>query len=164
MGVDFRTADAIDIEHDLAIVQQQHVTRSNVFRQILVSDAYGIDRARFWVERRVEREGLPLLQHDLPLAKALDADLRSAEVEENANAYVANPCGLAHQGEAAPAIVDGAVRGVQPHHVDALTHHSDHHAQVIGRRPYGGDYLRTSQHKFVSMRFALGISPARAIF
>ena len=146
VGVDFRSTDAIDVEHDLPVVQQEYITGGDVFRQILVGTAYGVDRAPFWVEIHVECEGLPLLQHDLPFAEALDTNLRPTEIEEDADGPVGNPRRLADEPEATPPILDGTVRGVEPNDVDALTHQPDHHVQVIGRRPYGGDNLRPSQH------------------
>src|SRR5262249_11779545 len=100
------------------------------------------------IQRGVEREGLPFLQHDLAFAEALDADLRTTEVQQDTDTPVRHTGRLAHQRQPAPAILHRAMGGVQADDVHTFPHHSDQHVQVIGRRPYGGDNLRSSQHKW----------------
>ena len=55
--VDARPVHGRDVQHELAVVEQQRVAGAHVLRQTLVGDADGRLRARVRVERNVEREG-----------------------------------------------------------------------------------------------------------
>src|SRR3569833_3109026 len=94
-GIDSRTADALVVEDDLAVVQQEDIARRHILRQICVGTTDLIDGAPFGVELGIEGEGLALYQHNTAFAKPLDANLRSTEVEEDADAPVRNTRRLA---------------------------------------------------------------------
>ena len=139
---------ALDVEHDLPVVEQQRVAGLHVARQVLVGDTDVTDRAGLGIELGIEREGRALEQHDPTFTEALDADLRAAEIEQDADAAIGALRGGAHQRQAAAAVVDGAVRGIEPHDVDAGVHHLRQHLEIIGRRPDRGDDLGAPQRRW----------------
>ena len=100
-GVDARAGNLGDFELDESVVQQQDVAGLHVLRQVLVGAADDLLVARVDVVRGVEREGLAVLEIDLLVGEALDADLRAAEVGENADVTPGAPRGLVHEVDAA---------------------------------------------------------------
>ena len=140
-------ADELDVEHDLSVVEQQRVARRHIARQVLVGDAYPGLRAALGIERGVERERRALVELHAPFAKALDADLGAAEVEQHADAARGALRRLAHQLQAPPAVGDRAVRGVEARDVDAGAQHLGQYLEVVSRRSDGGDDLGAPRHQ-----------------
>ena len=116
---DARAGNRGHVEHDLAVGEQQRIAGADVARQILIGDAHFARRALFGVERGIERKARALFQPHGPIAKALDADLRAAQVHEHSHRTVGTPRGRAHLLHAARMVLLGAVRGVDARNVDA---------------------------------------------
>ena len=123
-----------DLELDEAVVQQQDVAGLHVLRQILVGAADDLLVARVDVVRRVERESLAVLEIDLLVSEALDADLRAAEVGEDAHVTAGAARGLVHQVDAAAVFFVFAVREIHARDVESGANHFGQHFDGIRGR------------------------------
>ena len=85
-----------DVQHDLAVIQQQRIARNHVLRQVLVRASDHLEGARLGIELHVQRKRLAFLQQDLAVAESLDPDLRAAQIQQHADALI----GLARQPRA----------------------------------------------------------------
>ena len=128
-GVDGRGADTLDVQHDLPVIEQQRVTGGHVARQILVGDAHPRGGAGLGIERGVERESGAFGKLHAAVAKTLDADLGSPQIQQHADALVGALRGLAHQRQSPPAVRDRAVRGVEARNVEPGAHHLREHLE-----------------------------------
>ena len=116
-GIDFLADDVVDVEHDAAIVEQQHVARTDVVRQVLVIEADAQLVAEFALG--VENEAVADFERDLAFLELADADLRPLQVGEDAD----RPADLgrdgAHAGGQRDVILRLAMREVEADDVDA---------------------------------------------
>ncbi len=142
--LDARAIDAENLQADLPIVEQQHVTGENVARQFLVGDAHARCSARVHGERGIQRELRPVHQLHLAGHEAVDADFRPLQIAEHAHVAARLLRRLAHQIHSARMIGDRAVREIQAYHVHAGAHDLGKHRRVIGGGPQGGDDFRAS--------------------
>ena len=86
------------------------------------------------VVRGVERERLAVLEVDLLVGEALDADLRTAEVREDADVAARAPRGLVHQVDATTVLFVLAVGEIDARDVEAgADHFGQHFDGVRGR-------------------------------
>ena len=100
LRVDARAGNLGDLELDESVVQQQDVAGLHVLRQILVRAADDLLVARVDIVRGVERESLAVLEIDLLVSEALDADLGAAEVREDADVTSGAPRRFVHEVDA----------------------------------------------------------------
>ncbi len=134
LGIDARAGDLGDLELDQAIVEQQDVARLHVLGQIQVGAADDFIVARVGIVRRIEREGLAVLEIHLLVSEALDADLGSAEVREDADVTAGAPRRFVHQVDATTVLFLLAVGEVHTRHVEAGADHFGQDFDGIGGR------------------------------
>ncbi len=119
--VHFLAAHVLDVEHDLAVVEQQHCAGADVARQLLVVEAGALAVAH--LEAGVEHEGLSLLERDLAVLELADADLRTLQVAKDGHGAAHLGGKLLHQRGALLVVLRRAVREIEPHDVDAGADH-----------------------------------------
>ena len=73
--------------------------------------------------RGVERESLAVLEVDLLVSEALDADLRTAEVGEDADVAAGAARRFVHQVDASTVLFVFAVREIHARHVESGADH-----------------------------------------
>ena len=100
LRVDARAGNLGDLELDESVVQQQDVAGLHVLRQFLVRTADDLLVARVDIVRGVERESLAVLEVDLLVSEALDADLGTAEIREDAHVAAGAARRLVHEVDA----------------------------------------------------------------
>src|SRR5690606_41411735 len=88
-------------------------------RQHLVGDADALLRARVRVERSIEREGVTLIEKDLSIDEALDADLGTLQVAEHGDPLADLIGDLPHHLHALCVKLRLTMREVDPHHISA---------------------------------------------
>ena len=145
-GVDARAGDLRDFELDESVVEQQDVARLHVLGQVRVCAANHLFVARGGVVRGVERECLAVLEIDLLVGEALDADLRTAEVGEDADVTTRAPRGFVHHVDATPVLFLFAVREVDARHVETDADHFGQYFDGIRGRAKGRDNLGSRVH------------------
>ena len=106
----------------------------HVLGQILVGAADHLLVARVDVVRGVERERLAVLEIDLLVGEALDADLRAAEVGEDADVAARAARGFVHEVDATAVLFVFAVREVDARHVESGADHFGQHFDGIRGR------------------------------
>src|SRR3989441_466660 len=136
--------DGSDLEHDLAVVEQQHRAGLDVARQLLVIEAGPVAVAQ--LAGRVEDEALPLLERDLAVLEPADADLRPLQVAHDGHRAAGLRGDALHQRGALLVVRRAAVREVEPHHVHAGADHALEHHGVAGSRAEGGHDLGAAGH------------------
>ena len=134
LGIDARARDLGDLELDEAVVEQQDVARLHVLGQLLVGAADHFLVAGLAVVRGVERERLAVLEVDLVVSEALDADLRATEVREDADVAAGATRGFVHQVDPATVLLVLAVGEVHTRHVEAGADHFGQDIDVVGGR------------------------------
>ena len=145
--VDARTVHARDVQHQLTVVEQQHIAGTHVLRQTLVGDADGGLVAGAGVERNVECEGVAFVQDDLALREALDADLRALQVAEHRDPFADLLRNRAHHLDALGVRLRVAVREVDAHDVRAGAQHVRQHFGIVGGRAECREDLGASEHR-----------------
>ena len=137
--------DLLDLEHDLAVRQQQRVAGVTSFGQILVGDSrLRLIGAGVRIERGIERERRALGQHRPAVAKALDADLRPGEVGQNADVAVGLARRLAHHLDAPALRIARAVREIDARHIETGAAPCRRPRRVVGRGSERRDDLGSS--------------------
>ncbi len=131
---DPRTVDLLDLQADLAVVEQQHVADVHVGGELLVGDAdrflgTGVDR-----ERGVEHEARAVGELRLAGGEAVDADLRALQIAQDADVAARLRGGLAHEIHATRMVGEQPVREIDPYDVDARAHHVGKNLGIIGGR------------------------------
>src|SRR6185369_7059269 len=132
---------ALDIEHDLAVVEQQCVARVHIAGQSLVGAADLGAVAGVGIEHGIERKGRALGQVHAALGKALDANLGTGQVRQDRDVAVLRTGRLAHRAHVRTVRVGGAMREVDARHIQARLDHRGDHTRALGRRPQSCDYL-----------------------
>ena len=84
--------------------------------------------------RGVERESLAVLEIDLLVSEALDADLGAAEVRENADVAAGAPRRFVHEVDASAVLFVLAVREIHARHVESGADHFGQHFDGIRGR------------------------------
>ncbi len=140
-GLDPRAVDAEHLQADLAVVEQQHVADEQVRGQLLVGNADRMPGAGVDGEARVQRELGAVGEIRLARRESVDADLGTLKVAEHAHVAAGLLRGFPHQIETSRMIGEGAVRKVQPHHVDAGAHHVEQYFGIIRGRTKSRDDL-----------------------
>ena len=79
-GRDARAGHLFDLQHDLAVVEQQRVAGVHVLGQFLVGAADLVAGAGLRIERGIERERRAFGQLHRAVAETLDADLRTGQI------------------------------------------------------------------------------------
>ena len=97
----------IDVEHDQAVVEQQHVAGPHVARQLLVVEA-DASLLPSSAARRRARTRCPLEQH-LAVLELADADLRALQVGHDRDLAADLARGFAHQLGALDVVLRRAV-------------------------------------------------------
>ena len=148
----------IDVEHDQAVVEQQHVARFQVARQVFVVEADAIVVAEFALG--VEDERLAGNQRDLAVFEFADPDLRALQVGHDGD-FTAGLAGrLAHEFGALAVVVGGAVREIEPHHVEPCLNHLQQDFRRTGSRSDGSDNLGGAMHESPRLDGIAGMSAA----
>jgi hypothetical protein len=144
-GMHLLAAHAGDVQHDLAVVEQQHGAGHHVVGQLLVvqTDARAVAHLR----GGVEYEALPLLQADLAFLELADADLGALQVAQDGDGATELARQFLHQRGARLVILRRAVREVEAHHVDARADHALEDGGIGRRRPEGRDDLGAAEHE-----------------
>ena len=119
--VHFLAAHLLHVEHDLAVVEQQHRARTDVARQLLVVEARALAVAD--LEPGVEHEALSLLERHHAVLELADADLGTLQVAKDRHGAAHLGGKLLHQRGALLVVLRRAVREIEPHHVDARANH-----------------------------------------
>src|SRR5882724_10334839 len=138
------TYDLFDFEHDLAVVEEQHVAGPHVARELLVIQADSAVDSKLAVG--IEHEGVPGIQNDLAVLELADPDLRTLQIAHDADGPPGFAAGLAHQFRAPLVVRGGAVREVHAHDVHSREEHPLERLRVIGRRAECGDNLGAPAH------------------
>src|SRR5262245_62221437 len=86
--------DALDVEHDLAVVEQEDIARLHVLGQLPVVEADLRSVAE--LELGVEHEPVPRLELDAAVLELPDADLGSLQVGHDADGAEGLAAELAH--------------------------------------------------------------------
>jgi hypothetical protein len=94
-GEDLRTSDALDVEDDAPVVEQQDAAGRDVTGEILVVEADALVVAQFALG--VENEALALSSQALAFGEFSNADLRPLQVGENADRPADAGSHLTHQ-------------------------------------------------------------------
>ncbi len=134
LGVDARARHLGDLELDQAIIEQQDVARLHVLGQIQVGATDDFVIAGVGVVRRIEREGLAVLEIHLLVSEALDADLGTPEIREDADVTAGATRRFVHQVDATTVLFLFAVGEVHTRHVEAGTDHFGQDFDGIGGR------------------------------
>ncbi|MDT4841234.1 hypothetical protein FQZ97_750790 [compost metagenome] len=159
-GVHRFALDAVDREHDQAVVQQQLVAGLHVARQVLVVQADGVDVAQLGA-RGIEHELGAGFEPDLALRELADADLRTLQVGHDGHFAAGLAGGFAHHGGAVDVVLRRAVAEVQPHHADLGQDHLFQQFRRAGGGAEGGDDLggvagdAVRAHEGVSVLYSL---------
>ena len=126
--------DALDDQHDEAVVQQQHVALVQVARQGLVveADPFLVAQLAVFAPLGVEDEALARFELDTGVFKLADANLRALHVGHDGHFAAALGCRQAYQRGAVDMVLRLAVGKIQAHHVDARTYHFDQDIEVRG--------------------------------
>ncbi len=143
-GLDLLAHHALDLQHDQAVVEQQQVTGADVARQLLVIQADALLVAQ--LAASIQREAVAGVQRDLAALELADADLRALQIGHDADLAAHPTRRLAHQLGACHVVLRGAVREIQPHHVDPRRDHARQDLQRIGRRAERSDDLGGAGH------------------
>ena len=106
----------------------------HVLGQVLVGATDHLLVARVDVVRGVERKRLAVLQVDLLVGEALDADLRTAEVGEDADVAARAARGFVHEVDATAVFFVFAVREVHSRDVESGADHFGQHFDGIRGR------------------------------
>ena len=130
---------ALDLEHDLAVVEQQHVARPHVLRQLLVVEAG--TRLVAELALGIQDEPVARVQGDAPVLEFADADLRPLQVGHDADGAPGLAAQVPDELGARTVVVGGPVREVHPHDVDAGADHAFEHHGVARCGPERGDDL-----------------------
>ena len=117
----FLAAHVLHVEHDLAVVEQQHRARADIARQLFVVQARAAAVAD--LEPRVEHEALSLLERDLAVLELADADLGTLQVAKDGDRAAQLGGQPLHQRGAILVVLRRAMREVQAHDVDAGADH-----------------------------------------
>jgi hypothetical protein len=134
-----------DLEHDLAVVEEQHVAGPYIARQFLVVETDASVFAQFAIG--VEHEGIARAQHDFAVLEPADPDLRALQIAHDADRASGLSARLAHHLRAPLVIRSRAMREVHSHDVDSCEKHALERLGIIGRRSERGDDLGTSAHQ-----------------
>ncbi|MDT4837335.1 hypothetical protein FQZ97_710650 [compost metagenome] len=148
-GEDLGAQHAVHHQHDQAVVEQQQVAGADVARQVLVvqADAFLIAE----LAGGIEDKGVARLERDLAVLELADTDLGALQVGHDGDLAPARLGGLAHQAGAVDMVLRGAVREIQPHHVDACGNHARQDLQRAGGGADGGNDLGGTGHARVSL-------------
>ena len=128
-------------EADLAVVEQQRVSRTHVARQARVRDSHALSVARVFRQARVEHELLTLGQLDRAVAKALNANLGALQITEYADVPAHFHGDLAYLRDAPLVLLPVAVREVDANDIDARFQQACHDAGIISCRAESRDNL-----------------------
>ena len=109
-------------QHNQAIVEQQGVARFHVARQLFVVQPYGVIVAQLCASC-IQYKGLTRLEHDFALRKLAHPDFGSLQVGHDGYFAACTLRGFAHQVGALLMVGRGAVRKIQPHHIDSRMNH-----------------------------------------
>ncbi len=142
-GVDFLAAHLLHVEDELAVVQEKHVARAHVARQLLVvePDAPGIAHRA----RRVEDERVARLERNLAVGEFPDTDFRPLQVRHDAHRAPDLAARDAHHLGARHVVVGRAVGKIQAHDVDARGEHPLEDLGRARRGPECRDDLRAAR-------------------
>ncbi len=141
-GDDLRRPHVDDVEHDAAVIQQQHVAGLHVVHQVAIVQADALLGAEAAVG--VQHEALALGELNPVLLELSDADLRPLQVGHDADGAAQLARHVPHQRRAPRVILRGAMREVQPHDVHARGDHACKHLSLGTGGPQGGDDLGTA--------------------
>jgi len=141
-----RAGHRVDAQRDGAVVEQQGVSGLHVLRQGHVGTAHFTVVAGVGGQRRVEREGLAVVQLDRAMGEAFNPNLRALQIAEDADISTQPQRDLARVADALGVVFSLAVRKVDAKHVDARTNQSFDHTACVGGGPHGGDDLGFSVH------------------
>lgn len=156
--VDLAADHADDVQHDQAVVEQQHVARFQVARQVLVVETGALLVAEFAFG--VEDERLAGDEHDLAVFKLADPDLRALQVGHDGD-FTAGLAGrFAHEFGALAVVVGSAVREIEPHHVQPCPNHLQQDFRRAGSRSDGSDNLGSAMHESPRLDGIAGMSAA----
>jgi hypothetical protein len=93
--------------------------------------------------RGIERESLAVLEVDLLVREALDADLGAAEIGEDAHVTAGAARRLVHEIDTTTVFLVFAVGEVDARDIEAGTDHFGHHFDGVGGWAQGRDDLGT---------------------
>src|SRR4029079_10192938 len=136
---DLSAAYRLDAKADQPVVEQQNDAGRDVVGQLLVIEADAFLVAQ--VARRVERELLTGLEHDLAGGELADAYFRALQVDHDRDLAAKRSRRIAHHARALLVVRRGAVRKIQPYDVDAGSEHSRQHVDGAAGRTERGDYF-----------------------
>ena len=106
----------------------------HVLGQILVGAADDLLVAGVDIVRRVERESLAVLEVDLLVSEALDADLGAAEIGQDADVAAGPARRFVHQVDASAVLFVFAVGEIDARHVESgADHFGQHFDRIRGR-------------------------------
>ena len=145
-AMDARALDALDLEHDEAVVEQQRVERDDVVREVAIRATHGMLVAGVRVHRHVEHELVAFDEHDRAGLERLDANLRALEVAHDADVAADLLGNLAHAGHARCLVGRGAVREIDAEHVGAREDQLLDDGGVVGGGAERGDDLGAAAH------------------
>ena len=137
-------ADLLDLEYDAAVINEQGVAAVHVPGQVLVADADMMLVAVVRSDLGVDDEFVALLEKNRSVAEALDADLRSLQVGNDADLRAHCLSLFAHQLEAGLVVGLRIVRIVNARQVHAGLDQPAHDPGIVGRGAQRGDYLGSS--------------------
>ena len=132
-GVHLLAFDRVHGEHDQAIVEQEHIARFHVARQLFVIQAHTVDVTRLGA-RGVQHKGGTGLEHDFAFGKLADPDLGALQVGHDGHLAARALRGFAHQAGAVDVVLGLAVAEVQANHIDACADHGLQQCGIAGSR------------------------------
>ena len=149
----------LDVQDDLAVIQQQHVTGPDVLVQIGIGNRNALRGARVLVERRIEEEAVAVLQQHLAVTKPPDADLRALQVAHDGDVPAAFFRGAAQRLDARPLLRFGAMGEIDPHDVEPAADHALEYRRIVGGRAQGGNDFGAALHDGTYCSATTGLSP-----
>ena len=114
--------DGVHGQHDQAIVEQEHIARFHITRQLFVIEAHAVDVARLGA-RGVQHKGSTGLQHHFAFGKLAHPDLGALQVGHDGHFAARALRGFAHQAGAVHMVLRLAVAEVQANHIHPGSDH-----------------------------------------
>ncbi len=143
-GVNLFADHTHNVEHDQAVVEQQHVIRPQVARQIRVIEADAFVIAQFTAG--VEDERVARDQRDLAVLELAHANLRALQVGHQRDFAAALFGSVANVLRTLAMVVGGAVREVEADHVETCLHHLQQDLRGTRSGADSGDNLCSAMH------------------
>ena len=118
--------DRRDIQHDQAIVEQEHIALFNFARQLFVIQTHGMHIAQLGAVT-IQHEGCAVFQKHLALRKLAHADLRALQIRHDRHHAARAARGLAHHMRPVNMVLRGAVAEIQADHAHLGANHGLEH-------------------------------------